>query len=275
MSELPEGELAGIGVDAPPQGPFLSGDVRRHPEAPGHSYLGQATAEPTSGQHQVPSEDPLFNEIEIDLDDDEAPQLPASSGSQAAPTVTTGGVVAVPLHQVVMPNSDPQLLDESQDIAEDYEEPRPQDVGSSLPPTSRSSSSFNQIFVKHSALEDLISLVDDSLPFTTDSADVSHDAIRLQDPTLQPGTFPGTFPGDRHIPRPSRAREVRHQPRRCPADEPEDRGRMLELRPGPPVSPYTTFSPEISTGGSCSKNEYRFGASSTSKPCCGSSTRGS
>jgi hypothetical protein len=97
MSELPEGELAGVGVDAPPQGPFPRGDVRRHPEAPGHSYLGQAAAEPTSGQHQVPSEDPLFNEIEID--DGEAPQLPASSGSQAAPTVTTGGVVGVPLQQ--------------------------------------------------------------------------------------------------------------------------------------------------------------------------------
>jgi hypothetical protein len=54
------------------------------------------------------------------------------------------------------PNSDPPLLDESQDIAEDYEEPRPQDVGPSLPATSSSFSSFNQIFVKHSALEDLI-----------------------------------------------------------------------------------------------------------------------
>jgi hypothetical protein len=97
MSELPEGELANVGVDAPPQGPFPPGDVRRHPEAPGHSYLGQAAAEPTSGQHQVPSDDPLFNEIEID--DGEAPQLPASSGSQAAPTVTTGGVVGVPLQQ--------------------------------------------------------------------------------------------------------------------------------------------------------------------------------
>jgi hypothetical protein len=79
----------------------------------------------------------------------------------------------------MMPNSDPPLLDESQDIAEDYEELRPQDVGSSLPATSSSSSSFPKIFVKHSALEDLISLVDDSLPFTTDSADVSHNVIRL------------------------------------------------------------------------------------------------
>jgi hypothetical protein len=61
MSELPEGELAGVGVDAPPQGPFPPGDVRHHPEAPGHSYLGQAAAEPTSCQHQVPSEDPLFS----------------------------------------------------------------------------------------------------------------------------------------------------------------------------------------------------------------------
>jgi hypothetical protein len=98
MSELPEGELAGVGVDAPPQGHFPPGDVRRHPEAPGHSYLGQAAAEPTSGQHQVPSEDPLFDEFEID--DGEAPQLPAPNGSQAAPTVTTGGVVGVHLQQV-------------------------------------------------------------------------------------------------------------------------------------------------------------------------------
>jgi hypothetical protein len=97
MSKLPEGELAGVGIDAPPQGPCPPGDVRRHPEAPGHSYLGQAAAESTSGQHQVPSEDPLFNEIKID--DGEAPQLPALSGSQAAPTVTTGGVVGVPLRQ--------------------------------------------------------------------------------------------------------------------------------------------------------------------------------
>jgi hypothetical protein len=71
--------------------------VRRHPEAPGHSYLGQAAAEPTSGQHQVPSEDPLLKEIEID--DGEAPQLPVASGSQAASTVTIGGVAGVPPQQ--------------------------------------------------------------------------------------------------------------------------------------------------------------------------------
>jgi hypothetical protein len=151
-------------------------------------------------------------------------------------------------------NNDPPLLDESQDIAEDYEEPRPQDVGPSFPAPSSSSSSFNQIFVKESALEDLISLVDDSLPFTTDSADVSHDAIRLQDPTLQPGYRPRD---DQHIPRASRAREVRHQPRHSPADEPEDRGRMLELRPGPPVSPYTTFSPKDRHRQQLLENEYR------------------
>jgi hypothetical protein len=97
MSELPEGELAGVGVDAPPKGPFPPGDVRRHPEAPGYSHLGEVAAEPRSGQHLVPSEDPLFNEIEID--DGEAPQLPASSGSQVAPSVTTGGVVGVHLQQ--------------------------------------------------------------------------------------------------------------------------------------------------------------------------------
>jgi hypothetical protein len=85
----------GVGVDAPPQEDFPSGDVRRLPEAPGHLHLGQAAAEPTSGLLQVPSEDSLINEIEID--DGEAPQLPASSDSQAAPTVTTGGVVGASL----------------------------------------------------------------------------------------------------------------------------------------------------------------------------------
>jgi hypothetical protein len=91
MSEPPQSELVGVGVDAPPQEDCPSGDVRRLPEAPGQLPLGQAAAEPTSGLPQVPSEDPLINEIEID--DGEAPQLPASSDSQAAPTVTTGGVV--------------------------------------------------------------------------------------------------------------------------------------------------------------------------------------
>jgi hypothetical protein len=44
MSELPEAELAGVGVDAPPQGPFPPGDVRRHQEAPGHSYRYQSAS---------------------------------------------------------------------------------------------------------------------------------------------------------------------------------------------------------------------------------------
>jgi hypothetical protein len=100
MSEPPESELAGVGVDAPPQGPFPLGDVRRHLEAPGHLYLGQAAAVPTSGQPQVQSEDPLIYEIE--RDDGEATQPPASSGSQAAPTVTTGGVVGVPLQHIIL-----------------------------------------------------------------------------------------------------------------------------------------------------------------------------
>jgi hypothetical protein len=152
------------------------------------------------------------------------------------------------------PNSDPPLSDESQDVAEDYEEPRPQDDGPSLPATSSSSSSFPKIFVKHSALEDLISLVDDSLPFTPDSTGVSHDDIRLLDPTQQDGYRPR---GDQHFPRASRAWKVRHQPRRSPADEPEDRGRMLELHPGPPVSPYTTFSPEDRHRQQLLENEYR------------------
>jgi hypothetical protein len=60
--------------------------------------------------------------------------------------------------------------------------------------------------------------VDDSLPFTPDSADVSHDDIRLLDPTQQDGYRPR---GDQHFPRASRAWEVRHQPRRSPADKPE------------------------------------------------------
>jgi hypothetical protein len=84
-------------------------------------------------------------------------------------------------------------------------------------------------------------LVDDSLPFTTDSADVSHDDVRLQDSTLQPSYRPR---GDQHTSQALSSWEVRDQPGRSPADEPEDRGRMLELRPGPPVSPHTTFSRE-------------------------------
>jgi hypothetical protein len=50
-----------------------------------------------SGQHQVDNEDPLLNESE--LDDGEASVLPASRSSQAAPTVTTGGVVGTTLQQ--------------------------------------------------------------------------------------------------------------------------------------------------------------------------------
>jgi hypothetical protein len=62
----------------------------------------------------------------------------------------------------MMPSSEPPVPDDNQDIAEDYGERRPQDADPPLPATSSSSSSFNKIFVKHSALEDLISLVDDS-----------------------------------------------------------------------------------------------------------------
>jgi hypothetical protein len=117
------------------------------------------------------------------------------------------------------PKSDPPLSDETQDATEDYEEPRPQDVGPSHSTTSNSSSFFHKIFVKNSALEDLISSANDSLPFTTDSADVSHDDVRLQDPTLQPGYRPR---GDQHTSQASSSWEVRDQPRRSPADEPED-----------------------------------------------------
>jgi hypothetical protein len=56
-----ESELAGVEVDAPPQGLFPPGNVRRRPEAPGNLHLGQAAAVPTYGLLQVDSEDPLFN----------------------------------------------------------------------------------------------------------------------------------------------------------------------------------------------------------------------
>jgi hypothetical protein len=184
----------------------------------------------------------------------EALQPPAPSCPQTAPTATADGVVGVHLQQIMTPNSDPSLLDESQDAAEDYEVPRPQDVGPSHPATSSSSSSFPKIFVEHSALEDLISLVDHSLPFTTDSAGVSHDDIRLLDPTQQPGYRPR---GDQHTSQALSSWEVRDQPRRSPAYEPEDRGHMLELRPGPPVSTYTTFSPEARHRQQLLDNKYR------------------
>jgi hypothetical protein len=99
MSEPLESELAGVTLESDTllQEDFPPGDLRRHPEAPGNLYLGQAAAVPTSGQLQVPSEDPLIYEFE--RDDGENPQPPASSGSQAAPTVTTGGAAGVPLQQ--------------------------------------------------------------------------------------------------------------------------------------------------------------------------------
>jgi hypothetical protein len=99
MPEPLESELADATLesDALPQEDFPPGDVRRLPETPGHLYLGQAAAVPTPGELQVPSEDPLIYEFE--RDDGEAPQPLASSGSQAAPTVTTGGVVGEPLQQ--------------------------------------------------------------------------------------------------------------------------------------------------------------------------------
>jgi hypothetical protein len=91
MSEPPEGELAGVGVDAPPQGHFPPGDVRHHPEAPGDLHLGQAAAVPTSGQLQVDNEDPPFN-FDFEEGGGEALQPPAPSDPQTAPTVTTSGV---------------------------------------------------------------------------------------------------------------------------------------------------------------------------------------
>jgi hypothetical protein len=49
MPELLESELAGVTLesDALPQKDFPPGDVRRRPEAPGNSYLGQPAAVPT------------------------------------------------------------------------------------------------------------------------------------------------------------------------------------------------------------------------------------
>jgi hypothetical protein len=52
MPEPQESELAGVGVDAPPQGLPPPGDVRRRPDAPGN-HLGQAAAVPTYGLLQV------------------------------------------------------------------------------------------------------------------------------------------------------------------------------------------------------------------------------
>ena len=98
MSELPEGELAGVGVDAPQQADSPPGGLSSHPEAPVHPHLGQAAAAPTSGLLRVPNEDPLlFNEFEID--GGEATQPPASSESLAASTVTTDVVAGTSLQQ--------------------------------------------------------------------------------------------------------------------------------------------------------------------------------
>jgi hypothetical protein len=96
MPEPLESEPAGVTLEsvALPQEDFPPGNLRRHPEAPGNLYLGQAAAVPTSGQPQVASEVPPFNEFET-TDDGEAPQLPASGGFRTAPTGTTSGVAAV------------------------------------------------------------------------------------------------------------------------------------------------------------------------------------
>jgi hypothetical protein len=96
MSELPGGELAGVGVDAPPQGHFPPGDVSHHPEAPGLLHLGQAAAVPTYGLLQVDNEDPPFN-FEFEAGGGEALQPPAPSGPQTAPTATADGVVGIHL----------------------------------------------------------------------------------------------------------------------------------------------------------------------------------
>jgi hypothetical protein len=66
MPEPLESEPAGVTLesDALPQEDFPPGDLRRHPEAPGNLYLGQAAAAPTSGQPKVLSEDPINFEFE-------------------------------------------------------------------------------------------------------------------------------------------------------------------------------------------------------------------
>jgi hypothetical protein len=94
MPEPLESELAGVTLesDALLQEDFPPGDLRRHPEAPGHSYLEEAAAAPTSGEPQVPNEDPLIN-FEFEAGGGEAPQPPAPSGFQTTPTATAGGAV--------------------------------------------------------------------------------------------------------------------------------------------------------------------------------------
>jgi hypothetical protein len=98
MPEPLESELAGVTLesDALPQEDFPPGDVRRRPEAPGNSYLGQAAAVPTYGLLQGDNEDPLFN-FEFETGGGEALQSPAPSGPQTAPTATADGVVGVHL----------------------------------------------------------------------------------------------------------------------------------------------------------------------------------
>jgi hypothetical protein len=98
MPEPLESELAGVEVDAPPQGLFPLGDVRRRPEAPGNLHLGQAAAVPTYGLLQVDNEDPLLNS-EFETGGGETLQTPAPSGPQTAPTATAVGVVGIPLQQ--------------------------------------------------------------------------------------------------------------------------------------------------------------------------------
>jgi hypothetical protein len=138
MPEPLKSELAGVTLvsDALPQEGSPPGDVRRRPEAPGLLHLGQAAAVPVHGLHQVGNEGSLLD-YEFEAGRGEALQTPAPSGSQTAPTATAVGVVGVTLQQVMTPNSDPPLSDETQDAAEDFEEPRPQDVGPSHSATSR------------------------------------------------------------------------------------------------------------------------------------------
>jgi hypothetical protein len=119
--------------------------------------------------------------------------------------------VGDPLQQLMMPRGEPPVPEEPQDIAEDQGERLPQVTDPPLLVTPSSSSSFNTIFVQLPELENLIALVEDSMPFTTDSADVDPDDVRLQDPTLHREFRPNS---DAYMSRALRPWEMDPQPRR-------------------------------------------------------------
>jgi hypothetical protein len=101
MPEPLESEPAGVTLesDALPQEDFPPGDVRRRPEAPGNSYLGQAAAVPTSGQPQVANEDLSINSFEVGGGEALQPPAPSFTCPQTAPTATADGVMGVHFQQ--------------------------------------------------------------------------------------------------------------------------------------------------------------------------------